>query len=177
MQDKTNFIMPETQVLILNKQQIEQKINRIAYQILEDNLGEKDIVLAGIWDRGYKLALRLQKVLQEISDFKLTLLRVDIEKQNSKLVAKTDLAESEWKNKVIILVDDVLNSGKTLAYGLGVFLNTPHKKIRTVVLVDRSHKIFPIATDFVGLELATILKEHVDVVMDVAGEEDRVYLS
>lgn len=169
--------MPETQVLILNKQQIEQKINRIAYQILEDNLGEKEIVLAGIWDRGYKLALRLQKVLQEISDFKLTLLRVDIEKQNSKLVAKTDLPESEWKNKVIILVDDVLNSGKTLAYGLGVFLNTPHKKIRTVVLVDRSHKIFPIATDFVGLELATILKEHVDVVMDVAGEEDRVYLS
>ncbi|RZK10456.1 MAG: phosphoribosyltransferase, partial [Flavobacterium sp.] len=56
-------------------------------------------------------------------------------------------------------------------------LNTPHKKIRTVVLVDRSHKIFPIATDFVGLELATVLKEHVDVIMDVEGEEDRVYLS
>jgi len=169
--------MPENQVLILDKQQIEQKINRIAYQILEDNLGEKEIVLAGIWDRGYKLALRLQNVLTEIADFKITLLRVDLEKQNSKLIAKTDLGESEWKNKVIILVDDVLNSGKTLAYGLGVFLNTPHKKIRTVVLVDRSHKIFPIATDFVGLELATILKEHVNVVMDVEGEEDRVYLS
>lgn len=169
--------MPDSQVLILDKQQIAQKINRIAYQILEDNLGEKDIVLAGIWDRGYKLALRLQKVLKEISNFNLILLRIDLEKQNSKLVAKTDLPEAEWKNKVIILVDDVLNSGKTLAYGLGVFLNTPHKKIRTVVLVDRSHKIFPIATDFVGLELATILKEHVDVVMDVEGEEDRVYLS
>ncbi|MEE1947214.1 phosphoribosyltransferase family protein [Pedobacter sp. KR3-3] len=169
--------MPESQVLILDKQQIAQKINRIAYQILEDNLGEKEVVLAGIWDRGYKLALRLQKVLQEISSFNLILLRVDLEKQSSKLVAKTDLPPSEWKNKVVILVDDVLNSGKTLAYGLGVFLNTPHKKIRTVVLVDRSHKIFPIATDFVGLELSTILKEHVDVVMDVAGEEDRVYLS
>ncbi|MFA6275753.1 MAG: phosphoribosyltransferase family protein [Pedobacter sp.] len=169
--------MPENQVLILDKQQIEQKINRIAYQILEDNLEEKEIVLAGIWDRGYKLALRLKTVLQEIASFKVTMLRVDLEKQNSKLVAKTDLQETEWKNKVIILVDDVLNSGKTLAYGLGVFLNTPHKKIRTVVLVDRSHKIFPIATDFVGLELSTILKEHVDVVMDVAGEEDRVYLS
>ena len=105
------------------------------------------------------------------------MVRVDIEKENSKLVAKTDLPESDWKNKVVILVDDVLNSGKTLAYGLGVFLNTPHKKIRTVVLVDRSHKSFPIATDFVGLQLATILKEHVDVVMDVEGEEDRVYLS
>ena len=170
-------IMPEPQVLILNKQQIDQKINRIAFQILEDNVDEKVIVLAGIWDRGYKLALRLQKVLNEIAEFKIVMLRVDLEKQSSQLIAKTDLQEHEWKNKVIILVDDVLNSGKTLAYGLGVFLNTPHKKIRTVVLVDRSHKIFPIATDFVGLELSTILKEHVDVIMDVEGEEDRVYLS
>lgn len=169
--------MAESQVLILDKKQIEQKINRIAYQILEDNIEEKEIILAGIWDRGYKLALRLKSVLESIADFKVILLRVDLEKQNSKLVAKTDLQESIWKNKVIILVDDVLNSGKTLAYGLGVFLNTPHKKIRTVVLVDRSHKIFPIATDFVGLSLATILKEHVDVVLDVDGEEDRVYLS
>lgn len=169
--------MPQNQILILDKKQIQQKINRIAYQILEDNIDEKEIVLAGIWDRGYKLAFRLEKTLNEISEFKTTLLRIDVEKQSSKLVAKTDLPESNWKNKVIILVDDVLNSGKTLAYGLGVFLNTPHKKIRTVVLVDRSHKIFPIATDFVGLELATVLKEHVDVIMDVEGEEDRVYLS
>lgn len=169
--------MAESQVLVLDKNQIAQKINRIAYQILEDNLEEKEVVLAGIWDRGYKLALRLKTVLAQIADFKITLLRVDLEKLNSKLVEQTDLPESEWKGKVIILVDDVLNSGKTLAYGLGVFLNTPHKKIRTVVLVDRSHKIFPIATDFVGLRLATILKEHVDVVLDVEGEEDRVYLS
>lgn len=169
--------MPSNQVLILDKNQIEQKISRIAYQILEDNLEEKEIVLAGVWDRGYKIALRLKNILQEIAPFKVTMLRVDIERQNNKLVANTDLEEGSWKNKVIILVDDVLNSGKTLAYGLGVFLNTPHKKIRTVVLVDRSHKIFPIATDFVGLELSTILKEHVDVVIDVEGEEDRVYLS
>ncbi|MEJ5994602.1 phosphoribosyltransferase family protein [Pedobacter sp. Du54] len=169
--------MAESHVLVLDKNQIAQKINRIAYQILEDNLEEKEVILAGIWDRGYKLALRLKAVLEKIADFKVTLLRVDLEKLNSKLVAKTDLPESEWTGKVIILVDDVLNSGKTLTYGLGVFLNTPHKRIRTVVLVDRSHKIFPIATDFVGLQLATILKEHVDVVLDVDGEEDRVYLS
>ena len=169
--------MGESQLLILDKDQIQQRINRIAYQILEDNLDEQEIVLAGIWDRGYKLALRLQEVLQKISDLKIVMLKIDLDRFNSRLVANTDLDESHWKNKVIILVDDVLNSGKTLAYGLGVFLNTPHKKIRTVVLVDRRHKIFPIATDFVGLELATVLKEHVDVVMDVAGEEDRVYLS
>ncbi|RZK74185.1 MAG: phosphoribosyltransferase, partial [Pedobacter sp.] len=119
----------------------------------------------------------LQEVLLKISDFKIVMLKIELDRFNSKLVANTDLDESHWKNKVVILVDDVLNSGKTLAYGLGVFLNTPHKKIRTVVLVDRRHKIFPIATDYVGLQLATVLKEHVDVVMDVDGEEDRVYLS
>ncbi|MES2458282.1 MAG: phosphoribosyltransferase family protein [Bacteroidota bacterium] len=169
--------MADSQLLILDKKQIQQKINRIAYQILEDNLDEKEIVLAGIWDRGYKLALRLKKVLSKISDLKIIMLKIDLDRLSSKLIANTDLDESQWRDKVIILVDDVLNSGKTLAYGLGVFLNTPHKKIRTVVLVDRSHKIFPIATDFVGMQLATILKEHVDVVMDVEGEEDRVYLS
>lgn len=169
--------MPEGQLLILDNKQIQQKINRIAYQILEDNLNEKEIVLAGIWDRGYKLALRLKKVLSEITDMNIVMLKIELDRLNSRLVAQTDLDEAEWKNKVVILVDDVLNSGKTLAYGLGVFLNTPHKKIRTVVLIDRSHKIFPIATDYVGLQLATVLKEHVDVVMDVEGEEDRVYLS
>ena len=169
--------MPQNQVLLLDKQQIAQKINRIAYQILEDNIDEKEIILAGIWECGFKLALRLQQVLSKIADFKVTMLRVDLEKENSKLVAKVDLPEAEWKNKTIILVDDVLNSGKTLAYGLGVFLNTPHKKIRTALLVDRSHKIFPIATDFVGLQLATVLKEHVHVVLDVDGKEDSVYLS
>jgi pyrimidine operon attenuation protein/uracil phosphoribosyltransferase len=169
--------MADSQLVILDKTQIQQKINRIAYQILEDNLNEKEIVLAGIWDRGYKLAIRLREVLLKISDFKIILLRIDLEKNNSKLIAKTDQEENKWKNKVIILVDDVLNSGKTLAYGLGVFLNTPHKKIRTVVLVDRSHKIFPIATDFVGLQMSTVLKEHVDVVLDVEGREDCVYLS
>jgi pyrimidine operon attenuation protein/uracil phosphoribosyltransferase len=169
--------MANSQLVILNKIQIQQKINRIAYQILEDNLNEKEIVLAGIWDRGYKLAIRLKDVLLNISDLKITLLRIDLEKNHSKLIARTDIDEASWKNKVIILVDDVLNSGKTLAYGLGVFLNTPHKKIRTVVLVDRSHKIFPIATDFVGLQMSTVLKEHVDVVLDVEGAEDCVYLS
>ncbi|MCX2485986.1 phosphoribosyltransferase family protein [Pedobacter sp. MR2016-24] len=169
--------MADSQLLILDKKQIQQKINRMAYQILEDNLNEKEIVLAGIWDRGYKLAIRLKNVLVEISDLKVTMLKIELDKDNSSLVATTDIETAKVKNKVIIVVDDVLNSGKTLAYGFGVFLNTPHKKIRTVVLVDRSHKIFPISTDFVGLQMATVLKEHVDVVLDVEGQEDAVYLS
>lgn len=169
--------MADSQLLILDKKQIQQKINRMAYQILEDNINEKEIVLAGIWDRGYKLALRLKSVLLEISDLQVSMFKIELEKETSSLSAKTDIEPIKVKNKVIILVDDVLNSGKTLAYGFGVFLNTPHKKIRTVVLVDRSHKIFPVATDFVGLQMATVLKEHVDVVLDVEGQEDGVYLS
>lgn len=169
--------MAESRLLILNAQQIQQKINRIAYQILEDNLNEKEIVLAGIWDRGYKFALRLEKVLSEISELQVVMVRIELDKDSSKLSATIEPEPIKVKNKVIILVDDVLNSGKTLAYGFGVFLNTPHKKIRTVVLVDRSHKIYPISTDFVGLQMATVLKEHVDVVLDVEGEEDAVYLS
>ncbi|MNL87297.1 Bifunctional protein PyrR [compost metagenome] len=74
------------------------------------------------------------------------------------------------------MVDDVLNSGRTLVYGLGIFLNIPTKKVRTVVLVDRSHKLFPIHTDFVGLELSTVAQEHIDVVLGVEGQEDAVYL-
>lgn len=169
--------MADSRLLILDKKQIQQKINRMAYQILEDNLNEKEIVLAGIWDRGYKLALRLKDILLEISDLKVTMFKIELEKDTSSLKAVTDPEPVKVKNKVIILVDDVLNSGKTLAYGFGVFLNTPHKKIRTVVLVDRSHKIFPVATDFVGLQMATVLKEHVDVILDVEGQEDGVYLS
>ena len=177
MYQKQTFIMADSKLLILDKKQIQQKINRMAYQILEDNISEKEIVLAGIWDRGYKLALRLKTVLLEISELKVTMLRIDLEKDSSRLTATTDIDPVKVKNKVIILVDDVLNSGKTLAYGFGVFLNTPHKKIRTVVLVDRSHKIFPVATDYVGLQMATVLKEHVDVVIDVEGQQDGVYLS
>jgi len=74
------------------------------------------------------------------------------------------------------LVDDVLNSGKALAYGFGIFLDVPIKKFRTAVLVDRNHKNFPITTNFAGIALSTVLKEHVDVILDVEGEEDAVYL-
>ncbi|OAQ40680.1 phosphoribosyltransferase [Pedobacter psychrophilus] len=168
--------MTAKKVLILDHQQIQQKINRIAHQILEDNFDEKEIILAGVVIRGYKLALRLEKVLKEIADFKITIVKLELEKDSSKLESKIDIPLKECENKVIILVDDVLNSGRTLAYGLGVFLNIPLKKLRSVVLIDRSHKNFPVSPDFVGLELSTILKEHVSVILDEEREDDEVYL-
>ena len=167
--------MAEKRILILNHKQIEQKINRMAFQILEDCLGEQEIVIAGIAERGYTLALRIREKLDEISDFKITLMKIEVGKDSTRLQATTDVPVETAAHKTVILVDDVLNSGRTLAYGLGVFLDTPLNKLRTLVLVDRSHRVFPVSTDFTGFQLATVLKEHVDVVL--TREEDAVYLS
>ena len=104
-------------------------------------------------------------------------MKIEINKDISHLEANADLDLKLAANKVVILVDDVVNSGRALAYGLGVFLDIPLKKLRTLVLIDRSHRNFPVSPDFTGLELATILKEHVDVVLDEKSEEDAVYLS
>lgn len=169
--------MGEKKLVILTKKQIEQKIERMAYQLLEDNLDEQEIVLAGIVSRGFTLAKRLKKVLEKISHFKVSLIQIELDKDSSHLEASTDVPVNEAENKVVILVDDVLNSGRTLVYGLGVFLNIPLKKLRVLVLVDRSHRRFPVSADFTGLQLATVLKQHVQVVIDSPGEEDVVYLS
>lgn len=169
--------MAGKKLLILNKKQIQQRIDRMAYQILEDNLGEEELIMAGIVDKGYVIAKRLKTVLESISEIKVTLMKIEINKDISHLEANADLDLNLVSNKVVILVDDVLNSGRALAYGLGVFLDIPLKKLRTLVLIDRSHRNFPVSPDFTGLELATILKEHVDVVLDEKGQEDAVYLS
>ncbi|MVN23255.1 phosphoribosyltransferase family protein [Mucilaginibacter arboris] len=168
--------MSDKKILVLNSRQVQQKINRIAYQLLEDNFEETEIILAGVVARGYRLATRLKSILEEIAPFKITLISIDLDKLSSSLNGSLSVPLEDCSNKVLILVDDVLNSGKALAYAFGIFLNIPLKKIRTVVLVDRNHKSFPIATDFTGLALSTVLKEHVDVVLDENGEEDAVYL-
>jgi pyrimidine operon attenuation protein/uracil phosphoribosyltransferase len=169
--------MSARKIVVLNKEQIRHKIERMAYQILEDNLDEKEIIMAGIVDKGYTIAGHLKRILESISDIKVTLMKIELDKGSSHLKAITDVEVAKATNKVVVLVDDVLNSGRTLAYGLGVFLDIPLKKLRTLVLIDRSHRNFPISSDYTGLELATILKEHVDVVIDVKSEPDAVYLS
>lgn len=170
--------MSTKKTLVLNKQQIQQKSRRIAFQILEDNFEEPHIVLVGIADRGYVFAQRLQKILQEIaSDKEIDLIKVNIQKNKRSLHAETDVPVESVKNKVVIVVDDVLNSGRTLAYALGTFLNVPLKKMRTAVLVDRSHHLFPIFSDFYGVKLSTILKEHVEVHLEeLDNEEDAAWV-
>ncbi|MDR2283923.1 MAG: phosphoribosyltransferase [Sphingobacterium sp.] len=170
--------MSTKKTLILNKQQIQQKSRRIAYQILEDNFEEKAVVLVGIADRGYIFAQRLQSILQEIAPEKeIELIKVNIEKSKRNLEASTDQPVEMAKDKAVIIVDDVLNSGRTLAYALGAFINVPLKKMRTAVLIDRSHHKFPIFSDFYGVKLSTILKEHVEVRLEeIDNEEDAAWL-
>ena len=166
----------ETKTPLLDKKQIEKRINRIAYQIYEDNFEEKEIVIAGIAKSGYQVAQKIVKALNKISDLKTTLIEVTLDKHNQvKRDVTLSVPEDDLKNKVIILVDDVLNSGKTLIYALRPFLKIDTKKIRTVVLVDRNHKRYPIAADFVGISLATTMHEHVSV--ELEGDKEVAYLS
>jgi len=166
-----------TKTLVLNSKQIDQKINRIAYEILENNYTEKEIIIAGISKNGFLLAQRLNTVLKKIASIKTTLIEIVIDKENplAKEI-KISLSEKELKNKVVILVDDVLNSGKTLIFGAKPFLVSPLKRLTTVVLVDRGHNRYPIKADFVGLSLSTTLQEHISVELDKKGKE-AVYLS
>jgi pyrimidine operon attenuation protein/uracil phosphoribosyltransferase len=168
--------MSDKHLLILNQQQIQQKIDRIAYQILEDNFDEEEILIAGILPSGDKIAKRIKGILDKIAPFKSKMIGIELDKQSTSLKATIDFDVQDCGNKVVILVDDVLNSGKTLAYGFGVFRDVPLKKLRTAVLIDRNHKKFPMTTDYAGMALSTVLKEHVDVVLDEEGEDDGVYL-
>jgi len=157
----------QNQTLVLDSHQIEQKISRIAWQIYEDNSGEKEIILAGILSSGYTVAEKIAAALEKISPLKIQLVSIKINKHSHHdEEVKISIDQSALKDKIVIVVDDVLNSGKTMMYALRPFLSADLKKLRTVVLVDRNHKRYPISADFAGLSLATTLKEHVSVVLN-----------
>ncbi len=160
---------------ILNHTEIEHKIKRIAYQIYETFVDEDSIVLAGIASNGYILAEKIAKVLGEISPLKILLCEVFIDKQNPNAEITTSLSKEAYKNQGLVLVDDVLNSGTTLVYGVKHFLEVPLSKFKTAVLVDRNHKKYPVKADFKGISLSTSLQEHVQVVFDSTG--DYAYLN
>jgi len=166
----------EKVIQILNQKQIHQKLERMAYQILEDNSDETEIFVAGIVRGGYILATRLVEILNKLSTQTFHLVRIELDKTSTRLKAETDRPLSDFENKTILIVEDVLNTGKTLTYGLGVFLNLPIKKIRTLTLVDRLHRLYPVVSDFTGLEISTVRHQYITVVLDEEGREDGVFL-
>ncbi|HRI79986.1 MAG TPA: phosphoribosyltransferase family protein [Cyclobacteriaceae bacterium] len=160
--------------LILEDRQVRQKIRRMAYAIYENNFSEKEIVLAGIVGQGYSLAQLLETELSTISPLKVKTLKVNLSKEAPEKKEPALEAEPESiKKKVVILVDDVLNSGRTLAYAMKPFLTVDLKKIEVAVLVNRSHPKFPVQPNYTGYELSTTLSEHVEVVL---GKKSAVYL-
>ncbi len=159
----------ETKNVILTQDVIEKKIKRIAYEIYEHNSDEQEIILAGIWDRGMILAEKIAGILQEISPLRIKLLQLNLDKQRPEGVKLSE--EMDFTGKVIVLVDDVANSGRTMLYALKPFLQFLPRKIQTAVLVDRKHKSFPLSVDFVGYSLATTLQDM--VMVDVEENEIR----
>jgi len=151
---------------ILNYQQVKKKIRRISLQIVESNISENEIIIAGIESNGYNIAKAIFDEIKKISNITIQLCRVIIDKKNPRKEIIISLEKKQYENKSIVIVDDVLNSGSTLMYAVKYFLDTKLKKLKTAVLVDRNHKKFPVKADFKGLSLSTSIQNHVKVSID-----------
>jgi len=149
---------------ILNERQITQKIKRLAIEILEHNFGEPELILAGINNNGMVFSELLMQELTKISDMPITVTRIQLNPANPlKSDIILEMPPEQVHNKVLIIVDDVANTGRTIFYAIKPILEVLPKKVEVAVLVDRSHKSFPIRVDYYGLSLATTLKNNIDV--------------
>lgn len=167
-------VVIEEKILVLNDQQIKQKIKRIAYEVFENNFKEKTIVVAGIDGQGYQFAKLIAKELRAISLIEVVIAKVSVDKfATEQTEVKLDVASKEFKKRCVLLVDDVLNTGRTLAFAMNPFLVTGVKRMEVAVLVNRSHTQFPIMPTYTGHELTTTLKDHVEVIL---GKDSAVYL-
>jgi len=153
----------EKKTRILTDKQIQHKIKRIAFQILEVYDGEKDLIVAGISNNGFLFAQKLVENISAVSSVKPKLCEIKINKKNPSESPELSLGMDELKDQTIILADDVLNTGSTLIYATKHLLETSLKELKTAVLVDRSHKKYPIKADFKGISLSTSIHETVKV--------------
>jgi len=153
--------------LILNEKEIEQKIKRLAHQIIENTFEEELLFIGGISGNGIKLANKFKDIIEENSNQKVQIFEMIINKEEpwSEEISLS-IEKKTLKNGYILLVDDVINSGKTMQYALVKLLEQATKSIKTVALVDRTHRRYPIKADFVGLTLSTTLKERVEVISE-----------
>ena len=153
--------MAEKKNYILDASTIEKKIQRLALEVIENNIDEKELIFVGIEENGVVLAKHVKKIVEKQLGATVRLVTLKLNKRHPE---KIELSEQmDFNDRVIFLIDDVANSGKTLLYALKPFLDYHPKKIRTLVLVERSHSLFPISADYKGYSLATTLQEHIFV--------------
>lgn len=151
---------------ILTDRQIRQKIRRIAIEILERNYGEPEIILAGLNNNGVGFAQYLVDELLPLApkNMKISLTRIRLNPANPvEYEPVVEMPAESLRNKPVIIVDDVANTGRTIFYAVQPLLQVISKKVEVAVLVDRKHKSFPIKADYVGLSLATTLLDDIDV--------------
>ncbi|RYM30815.1 phosphoribosyltransferase [Brumimicrobium glaciale] len=160
--------------IVLNERQINQKLDRIAYEIVENNFQDEQIFLVGIKGNGFEIAKELGKRLELIGEQKINVSELTIDKKKPlDHEITTSISLDHFDNQTIVLVDDVINSGRTMQYALIKLLERPTKRVKTVALVDRKHRSFPIRCDYVGLTLSTTLQDRIEV--DLEGEK-KAYL-
>tara|TARA_Y100000748_G_scaffold109460_1_gene91642 strand:+ start:867 stop:1448 length:582 start_codon:yes stop_codon:yes gene_type:complete len=148
---------------ILDKEQIQEKIKRISYEIYEENFDDKSILVCGIEKNGSIIAKKIIKELESICDIKIEFMSINLNKKKPLNTVEIKYSKNNIKNKSIILIDDVSNTGKTLIYVIKELIKFEPKKINTAVLVNRDHTLFPIKINFVGLSLSTSIKSHIEV--------------
>jgi pyrimidine operon attenuation protein/uracil phosphoribosyltransferase len=151
---------------ILDADAVKSKLQRMALEIIENNLEEESLILVGIRDKGSVIARNIERILKQLHGFSIEFIELTIDKKNPGRVAITK--QSGFDGRVIILIDDVASSGRTMLYALKPFLEFHPRKILTLALVERTHKLFPINLDYTGLSVATTLQEHIYV--EVSGE-------
>jgi len=166
VQTPTNISMADKKY-ILSKETAEKKLRRMALEVAERNYGEPQLVLLGIKENGIIIAQKISNYLQGVFKGEVIVAAVTMDKKNP--AAITIEPNIDFNNKVILLIDDVANSGKAMLYALKPLLETYPKKIQTLALVERTHKSFPVDVDYVGLSISTTLDEHIFV--EVAGGE------
>ena len=147
---------------ILNKQQIENKILRISFEIIEGNLDAKNILLIGLEKNGFIIAKKIQNCIQQKTSLNIGVVKMTLKNNEKKFFS--DKIKDDYNS--FVLIDDVLKSGKTIIHAIKELLKFNIKKLETVVLINRKHNVFPVGVNYVGLELSTTLEDHIKVILD-----------
>jgi pyrimidine operon attenuation protein/uracil phosphoribosyltransferase len=150
---------------VLDFEKISRICGRLAYQILENNINEDEILLVGIKEKGYEIAKIIEQKLKDINSSKVHLKSITIDKKNPNQMFEYDINFNQMP-KSVYLVDDVLNTGKTLMFAVNSLLKYDFELIKTLVLIDRNHKRYPIKVDFKGISLSTNLDDTVKLISE-----------